>query len=254
MKEKNPPIVLLHAFPLSSRMWKEDAAFLSAKTKVFNLDLPGFGSSSPMEGVTMPGMAAEIGRELDRSGVREPVFMAGLSMGGYAAFEFLRQFPERLCGLGLFATRASADAPAALKNRALAIEAIEKFGIEPFARKAVKSQLGKTSQEQNPSLVENVLSMMREASPQAAMDALKAMAGRSDLNSLLPSIRFPVLAAAGEEDEICPAAEMKAMHEKIPGSRFHVIPRSGHLINLENTPVFRKIFMDFLEAEIFSRP
>lgn len=246
---KIPTILLLHAFPHSSKMWESNIAPLSKKYRVIAPDLAGFGKSSVLKEWSMPDSADMIAKSLDDRGIKEPVFVAGLSMGGYMALEFFRRFPERFCGLGLFATRATPDTPEALEKRRLSIDAIEKFGIEPFARKAVKSQLGKTTQEKNSRLVEKVLNFMKEASPQAAINAVKAIAGRRDNSEILPKMKFPALVIAGQEDELCPPDDMKRMADLIPGAEFHVIAGSGHLVNLEQFDSFQKIFEEFLSRK-----
>lgn len=246
---KTSTILLLHAFPHSSKMWEANIASLSKKYRVIAPDLAGFGKSSILKEWSMPDSADMVLKALDDRGIQEPVFVAGLSMGGYMALEFFRRFPERFCGLGLFATKATPDSPEALEKRRLSIEAIGKFGIEPFARKAVKSQLGKTTQEKNPRLVEKVLGFMKESSSQAAVNAVKAIAGRRDNSEILPKMKFPSLVIAGQEDELCPPDEMKRMAALIPGSEFHVISESGHLVNLEQLETFQKIFEDFLSGK-----
>lgn len=247
MKGKGMPVVLLHAFPLSSQMWEDTACLLSTQYQVIVPDLPGFGKSPLEKDVSMEAMARKTEELLDHLNIHEPVWLAGLSMGGYAAFEFLRHFPKRLGGLALFSTRATADTPAARENRFKSIEAMEKFGIEAFARKAVKSQLGKTTQEKNPELIQKVLQLMTANSAEGAIAAQKAMASRRDSSDLLAAINIPVLILAGEEDEISPASEMKAMHEKIKGSEFQTIPRAGHLIHLEQPEIFHEKFQAFLK-------
>ncbi len=243
---KQPVLLLLHAFPHSSKMWEPNIAELSKTYRVLAPDLAGFGKSPVLREWAMADSADMIAKSLDDRGIQGPVFVAGVSMGGYMALEFFKNFPERFCGLGLFATRSAPDTPDALEKRRLSIEAVEKFGVEPFARKAVKSQLGKTTQEKNPVLVEKVLSFMKEASPQATVHAIKAIAGRKDNSDLLPKINFPVLVIAGAEDEICPPSEMEKMASLISGAEFHVINESGHLVNLEQIESFQRIFENFL--------
>ncbi len=247
---RGKPLILLHAFPLSSTMWEDQIKILSKKFQVIAPDLPGFGGSDLMPDVTMEEMARQVKMLLEHLKVEEPVFMAGLSMGGYAAFEFLRHFPESLCGLALFSTRATADTPAAKENRFKSIEAMEKFGLEPFAKKAVKSQLGKSTQEKNPKLTEKTLKSMIQNTAGGAIAAQKAMASRRDSTELLSRIQFPVLVMAGEEDEISPVAEMKDMQSKVKNPEFHVIPKSGHLIQWEQPEIFQTLFSAFLRKHL----
>ncbi len=245
------PFVLLHAFPLHSGMWRPQAKLLAKKNRLILPDLPGFGKSPPQEEPSIPAMARDVATLLDHSGIKEPVFMGGLSMGGYVAFEFLRQFPQRVRGLGLFATRAVPDSPEARENRFRSVESIERFGLEPYTKKIVKSQLGKSTQESNPGVAKEALDIMNSNAASSAIDALRAMAERRDSTELLAPISFPVLIAAGEEDALIPVADMRSMHDKIRGSEFHVVAKSGHLINLEQPEVFNGILETFLEKHHF---
>jgi 3-oxoadipate enol-lactonase len=240
------PLVLIHAFPLSRVMWHSTAALFQKQFKVILPDLPGFGLSDRQKQPSIAGMAAEIAALLDFLKITEPVILAGLSMGGYTAFEFQRQFPKRVRALGLFATRAKPDSPEARENRFKSIEALDKFGMEPFAKKIVKSQLGKTTLETKPEVTEQVTAMMTANAKEGAMDALKAMADRRDSSDLLSAVRVPTLVVAGNEDTIVPAADMENMSRSIPGAEFHAVAQSGHLINLEQPAAFHSLLKSFL--------
>ncbi len=242
------PVVLLHAFPLSAKMWAREREMLSRNYCVLTPDLPGFGKSPRQKSPSISGIAEEVAALLDVCRITEPIVLGGLSMGGYVAFEFLRRFPQKVRALMLFATRATADKPEARENRFRSMEALEKFGVGPYVKKIIKSQLGKTTQEKNPEVMKQGLDIMLENSAEAAIDALKAMAERGDSSDLLNGIRVPTLVVAGEEDTLCPPEEMKTMHETIKGSEFYRVSQSGHLINLEQPENFQKHTATFLKS------
>ena len=241
-----PALVLIHAFPLSRKMWYATADVLKNKFQVILPDLPGFGTSARQSNPSVPEMATEIGALLDHLKINKPVVLAGLSLGGYVAFECVRQFSKRIRALGLFATRATPDSPEARENRFRSIDALEKFGMEPYVKKIIKSQTGKTTQEKHPEVLQTALDIMISNSREGSVDALKAMAGRRDSSDLLASIRMPTLVIAGNEDTLIPAADMESMHQKISGSEFHLVQASGHLINLEQPKTFHAHLENFL--------
>lgn len=243
-----PPLVLLHAFPLSSAMWKEAVVRFSGRARVIAPDLPGFGGSAPMKEPSIAGMAEGVAGVLDDLGVREPVFLGGLSMGGYVVFEFLRRFPERVRGLGLFSTRAAADTPEGRQKRMKAIAAIESNGMEPFFKATLPNLVGQTTLQARPETVSEVMLMMRAARPRSVTDALRAMAARRDSTDLLEKISCPALVVAGEEDRFIRLEESKGMAQQIPGARFEVIPRAGHLANLEDPGAFYGALERFWET------
>ena len=63
---------------------------------------------------------------------------------------------------------------------------------------------------------------------------LGAMKTRPDSMPLLASMTCPTLIITSDEDVIIPVAEAEAMHRAIPGSSIVVLPKVGHLSNLES--------------------
>ena len=98
---KAPPLVLLHAFPLSSVMWAPTLNILAEKAPerdYHTIEFPGFGLSDSAQSWTMEQFARDLKGMFDSLNLDRAV-IAGISMGGYAAFEFYRAFPNRVAGL-----------------------------------------------------------------------------------------------------------------------------------------------------------
>ena len=105
------PLLLVHGFPLDRTCWSAQTRGLRDAARVIAPDLRGFGeSASPAGAATMDGYADDVRALLDALGVKSAV-VAGLSMGGYIAFAFIRKFPERVRGLTFANTKAGADSP-----------------------------------------------------------------------------------------------------------------------------------------------
>ena len=83
-------------------------------------------------------------------------------------------------------------------------------------------------------------------SPQGIANALHGLAARPDSRDTLGSIGVPTLIVVGEEDVLTPPAESEAMASAIAGSRMEVIPRAGHLSNLENPGAYQAALTGFL--------
>jgi len=240
------PLVLIHAFPLSSRMWKPHIQTLAHKGKVIVLDLPGFGRSPRDVKPSIAKMAQGIARLLDSINVKGPAMIAGLSMGGYVAFEFFRQFPGRVKALGLFSTRADADTPETREKRLKTAEKIRLEGLESFAKTILPKLVGKTTLESHSPLLGEIGAMISSNTREGVEDALLAMAGRRDSTDLLGLIKCPTLIIAGEEDQLIPVSEAEAMHAQIRGSQLHLLPSAGHLVNLEQPAAFQNVVEKFL--------
>lgn len=244
------PLVLIHAFPLNSNMWKAQIKNLEQYGRVIALDLPGFGRSPSEANLSIAKMAQEVARLLSALNVKEPAVIAGLSLGGYVALEFFRQFPERVKGLGLFSTRSGADTAEAREKRLKTAKQIMQEGLEPFAKIILPNLVGKTALATKPKLVNEITGMISLNNREGVAAALFAMAERRDSSDLLGSIKCPTLIIAGEEDVLIPFSESRVMHGQIVGSQFHVIPRAGHLVNFEQPTAFQNIFGKFLNQKL----
>lgn len=103
------PIVFLHAFPLDQSMWDEQFTEFASNHRVITLDWRGFGKSD-MSSIhsSMPVFADDLAGLLNFLAI-EKATICGLSMGGYAAFAFYRNYAERVNAVILCDTRAAAD-------------------------------------------------------------------------------------------------------------------------------------------------
>jgi pimeloyl-ACP methyl ester carboxylesterase len=81
--------VLVHGLGFSWRCWEPVLDDLQAEHEVIAIDLPGFGSVPPLDGVggsTARSLADAVATELDRLGLDRPAFV-GNSLGGWIALE-----------------------------------------------------------------------------------------------------------------------------------------------------------------------
>jgi pimeloyl-ACP methyl ester carboxylesterase len=76
--------------------------------------------------------------------------------------------------------------------------------------------------------------------------ALAAMRDRPDSVPLLEEIRVPTLVLGGSEDEISPAAGMRAMAQRIRGAKYVEVPEAGHLAPLERPEIVNGALEEFL--------
>jgi 3-oxoadipate enol-lactonase len=77
--------------------------------------------------------------------------------------------------------------------------------------------------------------------------ALGAMRDRPDSTPLLPELAgLPTLVVAGDEDELTPPAQARAMADAIPGASLVVIRSAGHLPTLERPTEITDAILGFL--------
>lgn len=239
------PVLLLHAFPLNSAMWEPQIESLGERFRFIAPDLSGFGSSdAPEEGYSMSAWAEEVKALLDDLGL-DQVVLAGLSMGGYLAFECLRRFPERVSALVLADTKAEADPPEGIAKRTKQQGMVRDGQRDELIAALLGALLGGPTTAKKPDVVEKVRTLM-DNPPAGFVGGLEAMKARPDRSSELAAITVPTLIIVGEKDGITPPAAARTMHEHIAGSRLVVLPEAGHLSNLEAPEAFNGALGEFL--------
>ncbi|HEX6283364.1 MAG TPA: alpha/beta fold hydrolase [Pyrinomonadaceae bacterium] len=240
------PVVLLHGYPFNRSLWNEQVNALSNSFRVITPDLRGFGESDATPGAaTMNRMAQDVAALLDHLEVSRAV-IGGLSMGGYVALAFYKQFPSRVRALVLADTRAQADTEEGKQTRFQQAEKALAEGMAGIADSMLPKLLTPETVSKHPEVVKRVRDMMLKTKPEGAAGALLGMAEREDQTSLLSQISCPTLILVGKEDPITPVADSEKMHREIAGSRLAVIENAAHVSNLERTDQFNAELMRFL--------
>lgn len=246
VRGKGQPLLFLHAFPLGLAMWDAQAESLGGSFQVVRFDARGFGGSAPGEGLlTMERIADDAVLLLDHLGLSRAV-VCGLSMGCYAALALVRRHPLRLRALALCSGRAEADDDEARRNRALLAEKVRREGAAAAAEAMAPRLLGATTRERRPEVVARVREIILGNPPRGIADALAGLAARADSTATLREVRVPTLVMGGEEDPLTPPEAARRLHAGIAGSHIELLPRAGHLINMEDPAAFDAALLRFL--------
>lgn len=244
------PVVLLHAFPLSSAMWLAQREGLSTVCRVITPDLRGFGGSRLGDDEpSLDLMADDVARLLDDEGIDRAV-VGGLSMGGYVTMAFCRRHPDRVLGVVLADTKAAPDQPAARDNRERIARAVLEEGSEVLVSEVLPALIGPTTKERRAMVFGRVKGLVQSAPPGAVAWAQRAMAARPDSFGTLGDLKVPLLIVVGEEDELSPPADAEAMARAAPEGRLEVIPKAGHLSAVEQPEAFNATVAEFLRTEL----
>lgn len=238
------PVLLLHGFPFSRRMWAAQTGPLARACRLITPDLRGFGES---EGIpeSVEQLAADVHALVED--LKIPSFvLAGFSMGGYVAFRYLTAHARRVNALMLLDTRPEADTPEARQRRFAGIERIEREGPAGFLDDFAKLLVSPRTVETRPEVLTEVRRLMEGMKVEALTGGLRAMAGRPDSAPLLSGITVPTLVVVGEDDKATPVESSRKMAATIPGAELVIIPGAGHVSNIEQPDAFNQALITFL--------
>jgi len=221
------PLVLLHGYPLDGSIWSELVPLLTDQFELIIPDLRGFGESTTGDTAsTMDTFASDVARLVDHLGF-EKAALAGHSMGGYVALAFAKNHPNRVRGLGLVSSQVLADPPERKQGRYDTADQVAAKGIGVVVE-AMTSKL--TPDERVRAFAQSVMEQQR---PNGIIGALKAMAEREDLSTLLPDVKYPVVLVHGDADALIPIERAREVKNAIPRAHLVELKGVGHLPMLE---------------------
>ena len=202
---------------------------------------------------TGPVMIADHTRADSMSGIARRILsvaparfaLVGLSMGGYIAFEILRQAPERIAKVALLDTSARADAPeqTAMRRAQMTLASqgrLAEVVEQQFPRLVHRARRGDA-------VLRQVFTLMAEEVGAAGfMRQQTAICGRIDSRPTLGSVRCPTLVLVGEGDELTPPERAAEIAAGVPGARLTTVPQCGHMSTLEQPDEVTRALLEWL--------
>jgi pimeloyl-ACP methyl ester carboxylesterase len=173
--------------------------------------------------------------------------LAGLSMGGYCAFEILSYAPERISRLALLDTTARADDPDRMAWRRNFLDSAEGGDFSAIKRQSLEAYIH-PSRYDDPSLMAEFDAMAERVGLDTYVRQQKAIMSRKDRRYLLGDIDVPTIVICGREDKATPLPWNVEIAEAIPGAQLHVVERAGHLTPMERPEEVTAVLRDWLTA------
>lgn len=242
-----PPLVLLHSFLCSGRMWDRQLEPLSARHRLINIDLRGHGRSGVIEGpFTLYDLVDDVIAVLDEMEI-ESATWAGLSIGGMIALRAALRSPARVSRLLLLDTDGGPEKGwIRLKYRGLGWIA-RTIGLGPIRPQIARQMFGVTTRREQPRLVVDWTEIFSANHIPSVLWTLESLVTRDDLTPELGGIDVPALVVVGREDASLPPERSRALAAALPGAELVEIDGAGHLSALEQPSAVNQALLAFLE-------
>ncbi|MHB8765579.1 MAG: alpha/beta fold hydrolase [Deferrisomatales bacterium] len=229
------PVVLIPGLGCDTRLWRPVGERLRTRFRVL------YPHTWDQGGIYRA--AQEVAGLLDELGL-DRVAVAGLSMGGYVAFELLRHWPHRVRAAALLDTTAFADTADRAEKRHQVLRLLH-AGQFPEVLAAFAASVLSPAHAAGGAVRDLVLAMGRDLGPEAFGADVQAILKRGSYEDVLPLVRVPALFVAGEHDALTPVDAARAMAREVPGARVEVIPGAGHLPPLEAPEPVARLLASF---------
>lgn len=255
---KGQPIVLIHGWPLSHRMWEAQInALTEAGYRCIAYDRRGFGDSGqPAGGYDYDTFASDLNDLMTQLDLRDAV-LAGFSMGGGEVARYLGRYGSKRVSKAMLL---GAVPPFLLKTPDNP-EGVDKSVFDGMLDGVKKDRIGflgaffpnfynteAGAKGVSADLIPFSKSVAWSASPLATQQCIVAF-GTTDFRQDLKAMAVPSLIVHGDADRIVPFdVSAKRSHAMIAGSRLEVLKGAPHGFAATHAEQLNALMLDFLRA------
>lgn len=190
--------------------------------------LPGAVDADLTRDDTIRGMT-----ERALAAVKGPLLPIGFSMGGIVALMMAELAPDRIAGLVLLDTNASADLPERAAHRPRQQAEVRAGGLERVLVEELKPNYLAAATRGDRALLDLLRDMGMALGPDVFVHQSQALRTRPDLRHVLPALDVPVLLMCGAEDRLCPPDWHQDLALSARDAVLHVVAHAGHMLPLE---------------------
>ncbi|WP_165360865.1 alpha/beta fold hydrolase [Candidatus Chloroploca sp. Khr17] len=255
-----PPLLLIHGWGASARLWAGTLADLGQQRSGYALDLPGFGQSPARPAPpTLKTLAEDVIAFADTVGLTT-FELAGHSLGAAVAACVAGRYPERVSRLALVALGVRTFAPELTTldwsrspvDLSLGLarpffewwEPVNRLLMQSPPLALTLSALLLHHEPADPELWREYLADHAAVDARAYVTALTAVAA-PQLREALQHIIAPTLFVAGREDRVVSLAEVTSAHQLIAHSSLTVLDQCGHLPMIERPAQLDQVLRGF---------
>ncbi len=238
-----PPLVLLHGVTSSLHTWEGWAEILGSSFRVIRVDAPGHGLTGDMPGFTYDEAGlVRFMEEFVEAMELKSFYLAGNSLGGFTAWNYAVEHPERVKKLILLdpAGYPPQDTPWVIRLTALPGAGFFARHITPrfIVAKNVREVYGNPERIKESVIDRYYELLLYPGNRDAMVKIFRKFVKRSrdpELGVKIKRLQVPVLLMWGEKDKWVPPEHVKKWKRDVPGLKVVTYPGAGH-IPMEEIP------------------
>jgi len=239
---KGFPLVLVHGFLGSSKMWKPQIDFFKYHFRVITPDLPGFGRSNKAKSHNSIQSIANLLLDCLEEKKIDKFHLLGHSMGGMIVQEMAKKSGGKISKLVCYSTGPRGEMPGRFETVDQSRENIKKNGLEVTAKNIVQTWfvLGEKAK-----YFDLCLEAGKQTSIEAADNALIAIKNWHGVKNL-QDIKNNTLIIWGDKDKSYNLKQVQTLEKNISDSNLVIFKGCAHNVHLEQPDQFNHTIKDFL--------
>ncbi len=244
---EGPPVVLLHGWLESWRLWQETMEQLGRDHRIYALDFWGFGESGKKrETYAVGDFASMVSEFMDRLGIQRAP-LVGHSMGGTVSLLLAIKHPRRVDRVAVVGAPIEGSALAmVLKLAGYRPIAFVAYNL-PFAlRLGLRVASRRITRDRN--WYDMIVADLSRTTLESFLLSIASLR-KTDLRPRLGEIRMPVMGIYGKKDIIVHPAQWEPLKAGIGHAQIENFADSGHFPMLDEPDRFRRTLREFLAQE-----
>ncbi len=238
-----PVIVFVNSLGTDLRIWDDVVAQLANDYRCVTYDKRGHGLSSvPAAPYSMAEMSSDLQQLVDKLGI-ERFTLVGVSIGGMIGQRFALDHPHRLSALVLCDTAARVGDAETWNGR---IDTVREAGLVAMADAVLLRWFPEAIRHGRDTEIAGWRNLLLRTPVEGYAGACAALRD-TDLTEEIGRIAMPTLVVVGAEDASTPVELVRATADRIPGARFQVIERAGHIPSIDQPSVLARLIRNHVE-------
>ena len=243
-KGKGFPLVLVHGFLGSSKMWKRQIDFFKDHFRVITPDVPGFGKSNKAKSHNSIQSISNFLLDCLEEKKIDRFHLLGHSMGGMIVQEMAKKNGNKISKLVCYSTGPRGEMPGRFETIDQSRENLKKKGLESTTRSIAKTwfTLGEKAEH-----FELCIQSGKKTSIEAAENALIAIKEYNGVNNL-KFIKNKTLIIWGDKDKSYNLKQVKTLKKNISNSSLVIFEGCAHNVHLEKIEEFNRTVFNFINS------